>query len=227
MATPDSPQTYDNIDKVPRGEPFRLAKPLVVDKDTVGKPGEYVLVAEMARLPLTMRTALLRLKEISPQAAQIAIRTHNLVTLALFESQPSDGPGEVSTSGTTSVTPGPRLHVLPDPITVESVPPATVKANELLQDWPIVLAASYMCINRDGKTSLVKMKETDFPSPDLAGGLVLENFLPKGTSFTLAEDETKERGSPLLLKKSGDDTGSILIDPNCELEVYALYLSAR
>ncbi len=220
MTTPDSLQRLDrtHVDNVPRDELFRLLEPLVVDEEVAGQTGEYVLVPDTEKLPFQMRILFDEVRKRMPEAAYVTLRTRNLITLLYIAPKLHDGAGQSFSSGVTPTTSGPKRNIAPSPITAEAVRPATSKAGELPKDQPIVLAASYQCVGSNSTTRLFRTEEQDVPtfSGGLMGGMLTESlFLRKGTSFILVE-----QGGQLILRKWGNERDTMIIDPNCELEVY-------
>lgn len=220
MATPDSTQRLDrtHVDNIPRDELFRLLEPLIVDQEVAGQTGEYVLVPDPEKLPLQMRILFQEVRKRMPEAAYVTLRTRNLITLLYIAPNLHDGAGEAFTSGAVPTTSGPKRNIAPSPITAEAVRPATSKASELPKDQPIVLATSYQCVGSNSTTRLFRTEENDVPtfSGGLMGGLLTESlFLRKGTSFILVDQDGR-----LVLRKWGNEKDCIVIDPNCELEVY-------
>lgn len=221
MTTPDSAGQLDRVhaDDVPRDTLLRLSEPLMVDEEVAGQAGEYVLIPDINKLPFQMRIFFQEVRKRMPKAAYVTLRTRNLITILYVAPDLHDGAGEAFVSGDTPVTPGPKRNIAPSPITAETVKPVTSKAGELPKDQPIVLAASYRCVDSDagGIVYLPRTEEDDVStfSDDLIGGLLTGSlFLRRGTSFILVEQDGR-----LALRKWGNEENCMVIDPDCELEV--------
>ncbi len=206
---------HTHVDQVPRDKLFRLLEPLTINGEVAGQTGEYVLIPNSDKLPFQTRLLFDELRERMPQAAYITLRTRNLITLVYIAQNLHDGSGEAFTSGNTQTTPGAKANIVPSPITAEAVRPTHSKAGELPKDQPIVLAASYQCIDFNGTKRLLHIEDDDVPTFDGPMGMMMESlFLRKGSSFILVKQDKQ-----LILRKWGNKKDCIAIDPDCELEV--------